>query len=79
MRINQDPSLEIGRGTQQHPKPSVFGKFLDKLSKLSTSLGVNHASDAVTDYSISESLRSKLRGPAQAKSAQAQPTQAKQP
>jgi flagellin len=64
MRINHNISSMIGQGslaTQQN----ALGKSLEKLS---TGLRINRASDDAAGLSVSESLRSKIRGMGRAKS-----------
>ena len=63
MRINHNISSMIGQGslaTQQ----SSLGKSLEKLS---TGMRINRASDDAAGLSVSESLRSKIRGMGRAK------------
>ena len=64
MRINHNISSMIGQGalaTQQ----SSLGRSLEKLS---TGLRINRASDDAAGLSVSESMRSKIRGMGRAKS-----------
>ena len=64
MRINHNISSMIGQGslaTQQ-------GALTKSLEKLSTGLRINRASDDAAGLSVSESLRSRIRGMGRAKS-----------
>jgi flagellin len=64
MRINHNISSMIGQGslaTQQ-------GALTKSLEKLSTGMRINRASDDAAGLSVSESLRSKIRGLGRAKS-----------
>ncbi len=64
MRINHNVSAMIGQGalhTQQ-------GSLAKSLEKLSTGLRINRASDDAAGLSVSESLRSRVRGMERAKS-----------
>jgi flagellin len=63
MRINHNISAMIGTGAL-----STQNKSLSRsLEKLSTGLRINRASDDAAGLSVSESLRSKIRGMARAK------------
>jgi flagellin len=63
MRINHNISSMIGQGSL-HTQQSSLGKSLEKLS---TGLRINRASDDAAGLSVSESLRSKIRGMNRAK------------
>jgi flagellin len=58
MRINHNISSMIGQGAL-HSQQTALGKSLEKLS---TGLRINRASDDAAGLSVSESLRSKIRG-----------------
>jgi flagellin len=63
MRINHNISSMIGQGSL-----ATQNKSLSKsLEKLSTGLRINRASDDAAGLSVSESLRSKIRGMGRAK------------
>jgi flagellin len=64
MRINHNISSMIGQGAL-HTQQMSLGKSLEKLS---TGLRINRASDDAAGLSVSESLRSKIRGMDRAKS-----------
>ena len=64
MRINHNISSMIGQGAL-HGQQVSLGKSLEKLS---TGLRINRASDDAAGLSVSESLRSKVRGMDRAKS-----------
>ncbi len=64
MRINHNISSMIGQGSLSTQQTSL-GKSLEKLS---TGLRINRASDDAAGLSVSESLRSKIRGMGRAKS-----------
>src|SRR3954468_15150572 len=64
MRINHNISSMIGQGSL-HTQQMSLGKSLEKLS---TGLRINRASDDAAGLSVSESLRSKIRGMDRAKS-----------
>ena len=64
MRINHNISSMIGQGALGTQQASL-GKSLEKLS---TGLRINRASDDAAGLSVSESLRSKIRGMGRAKS-----------
>jgi flagellin len=64
MRINHNISSMIGQGSL-HTQQVGLGKSLEKLS---TGLRINRASDDAAGLSVSESLRSKIRGMDRAKS-----------
>jgi flagellin len=64
MRINHNISAMIGQGSLNTQQTSL-GKSLEKLS---TGLRINRASDDAAGLSVSESLRSKIRGMDRAKS-----------
>jgi flagellin len=64
MRINHNISSMIGQGSLATQQNSL-GKSLEKLS---TGLRINRASDDAAGLSVSESLRSKVRGMERAKS-----------
>jgi flagellin len=64
MRINHNISSMIGQGALDTQQTSL-GKSLEKLS---TGLRINRASDDAAGLSVSESLRSKIRGMGRAKS-----------
>jgi flagellin len=64
MRINHNISSMIGQGSLATQQGSL-GKSLEKLS---TGLRINRASDDAAGLSVSESLRSKIRGMGRAKS-----------
>ena len=64
MRINHNISSMIGQGSL-HSQQSALTKSLEKLS---TGLRINRASDDAAGLSVSESLRSKIRGSDRAKS-----------
>jgi flagellin len=64
MRINHNISSMIGQGSL-HTQQTSLGKSLEKLS---TGLRINRASDDAAGLSVSESLRSKIRGMDRAKS-----------
>jgi flagellin len=64
MRINHNISSMIGQGALATQQASL-GKSLEKLS---TGLRINRASDDAAGLSVSESLRSKIRGMDRAKS-----------
>jgi flagellin len=64
MRINHNISSMIGQGALNTQQMSL-GKSLEKLS---TGLRINRASDDAAGLSVSESLRSKVRGMERAKS-----------
>ena len=64
MRINHNISSMIGQGSL-HTQQASLGKSLEKLS---TGLRINRASDDAAGLSVSESLRSKIRGMERAKS-----------
>jgi flagellin len=64
MRINHNISSMIGQGSLSTQQMSL-GKSLEKLS---TGLRINRASDDAAGLSVSESLRSKIRGMERAKS-----------
>ncbi len=63
MRINHNISSMIGQGSLNTQQTSL-GKSLEKLS---TGLRINRASDDAAGLSVSESLRSKIRGMGRAK------------
>jgi flagellin len=63
MRINHNISSMIGQGSLATQQNSL-GKSLEKLS---TGLRINRASDDAAGLSVSESLRSKIRGMSRAK------------
>jgi len=58
MRINHNISAMIGQGAL-HTQQASLGKSLEKLS---TGLRINRASDDAAGLSVSESLRSRIRG-----------------
>jgi flagellin len=58
MRINHNISSMIGQGALQSQQTSLS----KSLEKLSTGLRINRASDDAAGLSVSESLRSKIRG-----------------
>ena len=64
MRINHNISSMIGQGAL-HMQHNALSKSLEKLS---TGLRINRASDDAAGLSVSESLRSKVRGMDRAKS-----------
>lgn len=64
MRINHNISAMIGQGAL-HSQQTALGKSLEKLS---TGIRINRASDDAAGLSVSESLRSKVRGMDRAKS-----------
>ncbi len=64
MRINHNISSMIGQGSL-HAQQSSLSKSLEKLS---TGLRINRASDDAAGLSVSESLRSRVRGMERAKS-----------
>jgi flagellin len=64
MRINHNISSMIGQGSLS-TQNTALGKSLEKLS---TGLRINRASDDAAGLSVSESLRSKIRGMGRAKS-----------
>jgi flagellin len=64
MRINHNISSMIGQGAL-HSQQTSLSKSLEKLS---TGLRINRASDDAAGLSVSESLRSKIRGMDRAKS-----------
>ena len=64
MRINHNISSMIGQGSLATQQTSL-GKSLEKLS---TGMRINRASDDAAGLSVSESLRSKIRGMGRAKS-----------
>ncbi|HKP94250.1 MAG TPA: flagellin [Fibrobacteria bacterium] len=64
MRINHNIGSMIGQGAL-HTQQISLGKSLEKLS---TGLRINRASDDAAGLSVSESLRSKVRGMERAKS-----------
>ena len=64
MRINHNISSMIGQNALKHQQVSL-GKSLEKLS---TGLRINRASDDAAGLSVSESLRSRIRGMGRAKS-----------
>ena len=63
MRINHNISSMIGQGSL-HTQQTSLGKSLEKLS---TGLRINRASDDAAGLSVSESLRSRIRGMGRAK------------
>jgi flagellin len=63
MRINHNISAMIGTGALETQNKSLSRS----LEKLSTGLRINRASDDAAGLSVSESLRSKIRGMARAK------------
>jgi len=64
MRINHNVSSMIGQGSLATQQASLA----KSLEKLSTGLRINRASDDAAGLSVSESLRSKIRGMDRAKS-----------
>ncbi len=64
MRINHNISSLIGQGALQTQQTSLA----KSLEKLSTGLRINRASDDAAGLSVSESMRSKIRGMDRAKS-----------
>ncbi|MEO6095596.1 MAG: flagellin [Fibrobacteria bacterium] len=64
MRINHNISSMIGQGAL-HTQQVSLGKSLEKLS---TGLRINRASDDAAGLSVSETMRSKIRGMDRAKS-----------
>ncbi len=64
MRINHNISSMIGQGALA----TAQGSLQKSLEKLSTGLRINRASDDAAGLSVSESLRSKIRGMDRAKS-----------
>jgi flagellin len=64
MRINHNISSMIGQGSLSTQQVSL-GKSLEKLS---TGLRINRASDDAAGLSVSETMRSKIRGMGRAKS-----------
>jgi flagellin len=64
MRINHNVSAMIGQGAL-HKQQTSLSKSLEKLS---TGLRINRASDDAAGLSVSESLRSRVRGMERAKS-----------
>jgi flagellin len=64
MRINHNISSMIGQGALGSQQASLS----KSLEKLSTGLRINRASDDAAGLSVSESLRSKIRGMGRAKS-----------
>jgi flagellin len=64
MRINHNISSMIGQGALNRQQNSLS----KSLEKLSTGLRINRASDDAAGLSVSESLRSKIRGMDRAKS-----------
>jgi flagellin len=64
MRINHNISSMIGQGALAMQQTSLT----KSLEKLSTGLRINRASDDAAGLSVSESLRSKIRGMGRAKS-----------
>ncbi len=64
MRINHNISSMIGQGSLATQQSSLS----KSLEKLSTGLRINRASDDAAGLSVSESLRSKIRGMGRAKS-----------
>jgi flagellin len=64
LRINHNISAMIGQGALETQQTSL-GKSLEKLS---TGMRINRASDDAAGLSVSESLRSKIRGMGRAKS-----------
>ncbi len=64
MRINHNISSMIGQGAL-HTQQGALSKSLEKLS---TGLRINRASDDAAGLSVSESLRSKIRGMERGKS-----------
>jgi flagellin len=64
MRINHNISSMIGQGSL-HSQQTSLSRSLEKLS---TGLRINRASDDAAGLSVSESLRSKIRGMDRAKS-----------
>jgi flagellin len=64
MRINHNISSMIGQGALETQQTSL-GKSLEKLS---TGLRINRASDDAAGLSVSESMRSRIRGMSRAKS-----------
>ncbi len=64
MRINHNISSMIGQGAL-HTQQGALAKSLEKLS---TGMRINRASDDAAGLSVSESLRSKVRGMDRAKS-----------
>ena len=64
MRINHNISSMIGQGSLTHQTTSLT----KSLEKLSTGMRINRASDDAAGLSVSESLRSKIRGMGRAKS-----------
>jgi flagellin len=64
MRINHNISSMIGQGALQ-TQQNALSKSLEKLS---TGMRINRASDDAAGLSVSESLRSKIRGMGRAKS-----------
>src|SRR4051812_31086376 len=64
MRINHNISSMIGQGALQTQQNSLN----KSLEKLSTGMRINRASDDAAGLSVSESLRSKIRGMGRAKS-----------
>ena len=63
MRINHNISAMIGTGALQNQQASLS----KSLEKLSTGLRINRASDDAAGLSVSESLRSRIRGMGRAK------------
>jgi flagellin len=63
MRINHNISAMIGAGSLENQNKSLS----KSLEKLSTGLRINRASDDAAGLSVSESLRSKIRGMTRAK------------
>ncbi|MBW8888523.1 MAG: flagellin [Fibrobacteres bacterium] len=64
MRINHNISSMIGQGALETQQNSLS----KSLEKLSTGMRINRASDDAAGLSVSESLRSKIRGMGRAKS-----------
>ncbi len=64
MRINHNISSMIGQGSLTHQTTALT----KSLEKLSTGMRINRASDDAAGLSVSESLRSKIRGMGRAKS-----------
>ncbi len=64
MRINHNVSAMIGQGALKQQQVSLS----KSLEKLSTGLRINRASDDAAGLSVSESLRSRVRGMERAKS-----------
>src|SRR5438874_8343893 len=64
MRINNTTSTMIGQGALE-TQQNALAKSLEKLS---TGMRINRASDDAAGLSVSESMRSKIRGMGRAKS-----------